>query len=109
MTRDVASLIIDAVVVAVLRRVVRLTAPIVRLLGRIDDTLDARPKGKFHHRLLANLPVVGVLGGYAAEREALRRAAVEASAALTERPVRREQAAGSGSRTPHASRWSGSW
>jgi hypothetical protein len=82
---------------------------VTRLLGRIDDALDARPKGKFRHRLLANLPVVGVLGGYAAEREALRRAAVEASAALAERPLRREQAVGSGSRTPHASRWSGSW
>ena len=46
-----------------------------RLLGRIDDALDARPKGRLHHRFLANLPVVGVLGGYAAEREGLRRAA----------------------------------
>jgi hypothetical protein len=62
---------------------------VTRLLGRIDDTLDARPKGKFRHRLLANLPVVGVLGGYAAEREALRRAAAEAAAVAEEPPVRR--------------------
>ena len=46
-----------------------------RLLNRIDDALDARPKGRLHHRFLANLPLVGVLGGYAAEREGLRRAA----------------------------------
>ncbi|MBB3082113.1 hypothetical protein [Geodermatophilus sabuli] len=52
-----------------------------RLLSRIDDTLDARPKGRLHHRFLANLPVVGVVGGYAAEREALRRAAAAAAAA----------------------------
>jgi hypothetical protein len=52
---------------------------VTRLLGRIDDTLDARPKGRLHHRFLANLPVVGVLGGYAAEREGLRRAAEAAA------------------------------
>jgi hypothetical protein len=53
-----------------------------RLLGRIDDALDARPKGKLRHRALSNLPVVGLLGGYAAEREGLRRAAARAAAAL---------------------------
>ena len=53
-----------------------------RLLGRIDDALDARPKGKLRHRALANLPVVGVLGGYAAEREGLRRAATRTRQAL---------------------------
>jgi hypothetical protein len=56
-----------------------------RLLARIDDTLDARPKGRLHHRLLANLPVVGVLGGYAAEREGLRRAANQTAALLADR------------------------
>jgi hypothetical protein len=59
-----------------------------RLLSRIDDALDARPKGKWRHRALSNLPVVGVTGGYAAEREGLRRAAARASAALEE-PVSR--------------------
>ena len=54
-----------------------------RLLGRIDDALDARPKGKFRHRALAQLPVVGVVGGYAAEREGLRRAARRAEELLT--------------------------
>jgi hypothetical protein len=51
-----------------------------RLLGRIDDALDARPKGRLGARALSNLPVVGVLGGYAAEREGLRRAAGRAAA-----------------------------
>jgi hypothetical protein len=54
-----------------------------RLLARIDDALDARPKGKLRHRALSNLPVVGVLGGYAAEREGLRRAATRTSRALS--------------------------
>jgi hypothetical protein len=53
-----------------------------RLLGRVDEALDARPKGKLRYRALANLPVVGVLGGYAAEREGLRRAAARAAAVL---------------------------
>ena len=61
---------------------------VARLLSRIDDALDARPKGKLHHRALANLPVVGVVGGYAAEREGLRIAAAEAAAILEGRPVR---------------------
>ncbi|MFD2092208.1 hypothetical protein [Blastococcus deserti] len=56
------------------------------LLGRIDDTLDARPKGRLFHRAVANLPVVGVAGGYAAEREGLRLAAAE-TAAILEGPV----------------------
>jgi hypothetical protein len=53
-----------------------------RILGRIDDALDVRPKGRLHHRALANLPVVGVFGGYAAEKEGLRRAASRAAALL---------------------------
>jgi hypothetical protein len=57
------------------------------LLGRIDDALDARPKGKLRHRALANLPVVGVFGGYAAEREGLRRAAADPAAVLEGRPL----------------------
>jgi hypothetical protein len=51
-----------------------------RLLGRIDDALDARPKGRLGARALSNIPVIGVVGGYAAEREGLRRAAAEAAA-----------------------------
>ncbi len=61
---------------------------VARLLSRIDDALDARPKGKLRHRTIANLPVVGVFGGYAAEREGERRAAARAAAELSE-PVSR--------------------
>ncbi|NEK84501.1 hypothetical protein GCU60_01805 [Blastococcus saxobsidens] len=50
-----------------------------RLLSRIDDALDARPKGRLAARALSNLPVVGVVGGYLAEREGLRRAAARAA------------------------------
>ncbi len=64
------------------RGVVRTLWRVARLLGRIDDTLDARPKGKLRHRALSNLPVVGTIGGYAAEREGLRRAAAETAALL---------------------------
>lgn len=63
---------------------------IARLLSRIDDALDARPKGKWRHRALSNIPVIGVAGGYAAEREGLRRAAAEAAAVadgLVSRPA----------------------
>jgi hypothetical protein len=56
---------------------------VARLLGRVDDALDARPKGNLGARALSNLPVVGVVGGYRAERVALRRAAQEADAALS--------------------------
>ncbi len=72
-----------------LRGNVRTLWRVARLLGRIDDALDARPKGKLRHRALSNLPVVGVFGGYAAEREGLRRAAGEAAAVLEGRSVRK--------------------
>jgi hypothetical protein len=78
-----------------------------RLLGRIDDALGARPKGKLRHRLLGNLPVIGVVGGYAAEREGLRRAATTAAAALTE--VSGSASSRRGWRRPPASRSTGSW
>jgi hypothetical protein len=69
------------------RGAVRTLWRVARLLGRIDEALDARPQGKWQHRLLSNLPVVGVAGGYAAEREGLKRAAAKASAILDGRPV----------------------
>jgi hypothetical protein len=62
-----------------LRGRARILWRVARLLGRIDDALDARPKGRLGARALSNLPVVGVFGGYLAEREALRRAAGEAA------------------------------
>jgi hypothetical protein len=69
------------------RGAVRTLWRVARLLGRIDEALDARPKGRWQHRLLSNLPVVGVAGGYAAERTGVRRAAAEAAAILDGRPV----------------------
>jgi hypothetical protein len=56
---------------------------VARLLSRIDDALDERPKGKLRHRTLSNLPFIGVFGGYAAEREGERRAAARAAAELS--------------------------
>jgi hypothetical protein len=53
-----------------------------RLLSRIDETLDARPKGHLGARALSNLPVVGMAGGYLAERIALRKAAARAAEVL---------------------------
>jgi hypothetical protein len=79
------------------RSAVRTLWRVARLLGRIDDTLDARPKGKLRHRALSNLPVVGTIGGYAAEREGLRRAAAETAALLAGR-ADRTPAAGPGGR-----------
>jgi hypothetical protein len=75
-----------------LRGNVRTVWRLARLLSRIDGSLDERPKGKLRHRALANLPVVGVLGGYAAEREGLRRAAQQAAAVLDGPGVRRPPA-----------------
>jgi hypothetical protein len=66
------------------RGAVRTLWGVARLLGRIDDTLDARPKGTLFARALSNLPVVGVVGGYAAEREGLRRAAARTAALLAD-------------------------
>lgn len=79
----------DAFGAAAQRRGVRGAARVLwrtaRLLGRIDDALDARPKGKLRHRVVANLPVVGAVGGYAAEREGLRRTAARTAAVIGER------------------------
>ena len=61
---------------------VRTVWRVARLLARIDSALDARPKGKLRHRALSNIPVVGVVGGYSAEREGLRKAAAKAAAVL---------------------------
>jgi hypothetical protein len=71
-----------------LRGTVRTLWRVSRLLGRIDDALDARPKGKWRHRMLADLPVVGLAGGYLSEREGLRRAAAQAAAVLEGRVSR---------------------
>lgn len=43
------------------------------LLG-IQDELGKRPQGRFYHRALGKLPVVGIAGDYLGERSALKRA-----------------------------------
>jgi hypothetical protein len=65
-----------------LRGAVRTVWRVASLLNRIDEALDARPKGKLRHRVLSNIPVVGVAGGYAAERVGLQKAAATAAAIL---------------------------
>ena len=46
-----------------------------RLLLAIQDELDKRPHGRFYHRVLGKLPVVGMAGDYLGERSGLKRAA----------------------------------
>jgi hypothetical protein len=46
-----------------------------RLLLAVQDELGKRPHGRFYHRALGKLPVVGMAGDYLGERSALKRAA----------------------------------
>jgi hypothetical protein len=46
-----------------------------KLLMAVSDELAKRPHGRFYHRLLGMLPVVGMAGDYLGERSALKRAA----------------------------------
>jgi hypothetical protein len=46
-----------------------------RLLLAIQDELEKRPSGRFYHRALGKLPIVGMAGDYLGERSALKRAA----------------------------------
>lgn len=46
-----------------------------RTLWALGDELDKRPQGRFYHRMLGVLPVVGMAGDYLGERSALKRAA----------------------------------
>jgi hypothetical protein len=46
-----------------------------RTLWALGDELDKRPQGRFYHRMLGALPIVGIAGDYLGERSALRRAA----------------------------------
>ena len=54
-----------------------------RQLLAITDELANRPHGRFYHRLLGMLPVVGLIGDYLGERAALKRAARAADRWLT--------------------------
>jgi hypothetical protein len=46
-----------------------------RMLMAIQDELAKRPQGRFYHKALGLLPVVGMAGDYLGERSALKRAA----------------------------------
>jgi hypothetical protein len=46
-----------------------------RLLLAVSDELEKRPHGRFYHRALGMLPIVGMAGDYLGERSALKRAA----------------------------------
>jgi hypothetical protein len=46
-----------------------------RTLWAIQDELEKRPHGRFYHRALGMIPVVGMLGDYLGERSGLKRAA----------------------------------
>ena len=46
-----------------------------RLLWGLGDELGKRPQGRWYHKLLGMLPLVGMVGDYLGERSALRRAA----------------------------------
>ena len=46
-----------------------------KLLLAVQDELGKRPHGRFYHRALGKLPVVGMAGDYLGERSALKRAA----------------------------------
>jgi hypothetical protein len=46
-----------------------------KLLLAVQDELGKRPQGRFYHRALGMLPVVGLAGDYLGERSALKRAA----------------------------------
>lgn len=46
-----------------------------KLLLAVQDELEKRPHGRFYHRFLGMLPIVGMAGDYLGERSALKRAA----------------------------------
>lgn len=50
-----------------------------KLLLAVQDELEKRPHGRFYHRALGMLPVVGMAGDYLGERAALKRAAKAAN------------------------------
>ncbi|MGH3437530.1 MAG: hypothetical protein ACRDRN_13795 [Sciscionella sp.] len=51
-----------------------------RALWSLADELDKRPRGRFYHRALGLVPVVGVVGDYLGERAGLKRATRSARA-----------------------------
>ncbi|MBM9475075.1 hypothetical protein JL107_01320 [Nakamurella flavida] len=68
--------------------VVKTVLRVAGTLGRVGDLLDDRPKGGRLARLVSIVPVVGVVGGYLAEHEGLRKAAKETQRRLKADPPR---------------------
>ncbi|RJK93490.1 hypothetical protein D5H78_16905 [Vallicoccus soli] len=60
-----------------LRRTAGMLWRLGRTLWGLQSLFDDRPRGKWRYRALGKLPVVGVLGGFLDEKEALRRASAE--------------------------------
>lgn len=58
-----------------------------RLLLAVSDELEKRPHGRFYHRALGMLPIVGMAGDYLGERSALKRAAKAADRWLHQHAV----------------------
>lgn len=54
-----------------------------RSLVAITGELEKRPRGRFYHRALGALPLVGIIGDYLAERSALRHVARAGTAWFT--------------------------
>jgi hypothetical protein len=57
-----------------------------RMLLALSDELEKRPHGRFYHRALGKLPVVGMAGDYLGEHSALKRAARAADKWLAAHP-----------------------
>ena len=49
-----------------------------KALWSVTDELEKRPRGRWYHRLLGMVPIVGMLADYLGERSALKRAAKQA-------------------------------
>ncbi len=60
-----------------------------RMLMAVSDELEKRPHGRFYHRALGMLPVVGMAGDYLGERSGLKRAAKAGRAWIEAQPVSR--------------------
>jgi hypothetical protein len=58
-----------------------------RMLWGLGEELGKRPQGRWYHKALGMLPVVGILGDYLGERSALRRVAKEAGRWMDRNPT----------------------
>ncbi|HEY0636570.1 MAG TPA: hypothetical protein VGD67_02880, partial [Pseudonocardiaceae bacterium] len=58
-----------------------------RMLFGLGDELGKRPQGRWWHKAIGMLPIVGMAGDYLGERSALRRVAVQARRWIAARPA----------------------